>query len=114
MFFYKEGSQIVRKFYLNERERESIVHMYHPEDDSLFFWFLKHDNLKVYFFAFHLVVWAIAIGTAVKKCRKKIKKLEDKERERLSEKEKRRKELERLLMKENPDIDQTEPRVRFR
>ena len=115
VFFYKEGSQISRKFYLDEKERQSIVQKYNPDDDNPFFWFLKHIHLKIYFFAFHLVVWGIVIGTAVQKCRKRLHEFEEREILRQSEREKRTRELMRLLNKEQQEEEQpAESRVRFK
>ena len=113
VFFYQEGNQISRKFYLNEKEREKIVEMYHPDDDPMFFWFLKHVHLKVYFFVFHLIVWAVAILTIVRKCKKKLRELEERELERQSEREKRKRELMRLLQREDTEGEQMNQRVRF-
>ena len=115
IFFYKEGRQMSRKFYLSEKERMEIVQIYNPEDENAFFWFLKLIHLKIYFFAFHLVVWGVVIGTTIKKCRKNWHEWNEREIQRQSEEERRKRELMRLLKNEDKEEERTgEARVRFK
>ena len=113
--FYQKGRQISRKFYLNEKERFEIVEIYNPDDENAFIWFLKLIHLKIYFFAFHLVVWGVVIWKIIKKCRENWHEYNEREIQLQSEEEQRKRELIRLLKSENKEEERTgEARVRFK